>query len=521
VTASTRVQTVRTRIGNLLPAAASWAVVVATVVGLTWFPFRWIWVAVASFAYFVIWLAVHLVFYVVGLRRCREWGARDWDADRDTPGPAGFAPADVWHVALMPNHTEPVAILRRTLDTLAAQRDAAERLVVVLGMEEREEGSRAKGEVLAEEYEGRFARVIVTSHPSGLPGELPCKAANMRWSAIAVREELDRMGVDPKRTTLTVCDADSVFDRHYFAAIAELFCRDEGRYSRFWQAPLLYYSNMWQVPAPVRFTARLTQLYMLAELALPGYDPLPISTYTMSLRLGEECDWWDPAVIAEDWHVYLDYMVQRAGDVSMVTVYLPVLLDSAGGATWLSALRNRYVQLRRHAWGATDTGFLTEQLLMGRGDSSVWFRFFQVLHDHVLPIVGFGMAATLSFVPVFLRASAPGAAAGSASDITLITLVVTGLFSVSTIALLASMAIDIANFPPPGGRAAGFVIEMAKMWLLLPVAGLVFGVLPALDAQTKLALGLPLEWKVTPKRFRRDDGPGRESAPASATDPEA
>ena len=518
MSSSTRVHSLWTRLGNVIPAVVSWAVVIATVVGLVLFPLRWMWVAVACFAYFVAWIALHFVYFAIGQRRCREWQLRDWDADREAPGPDGFTPADVWHLVLLPNYTEPIPILRRTLDSLAAQHDASKRLVVVLGMEERESGSRAKGDLLAQEYEGKFARVLVTMHPADLPGELPCKAANMRWAAQIVRDEAAFMGVDPSWTTLTACDADSVFDPSYFAAIAELFARDQRRYSRFWQAPLFYYSNMWQVPAPTRFTARLVQLYTLAELALPGYDPLPISTYTMSLRMAQGCDWWDPAVIAEDWHVYLDYMVQRSGDVSMVPVYLPVLLDSADGDTWLSALKNRYIQLRRHAWGATDTGFLTEQLVIGKTHGSVWFRFVQVLHDHVLPVVGFGAAATLSLVPLLWRTSGAGVAGGSAPEVALLTAVVSGLFAVCTVTILASLALDILRYPPRHGGVGGVLLEIAKMWALLPVAGLAFGVLPALDAQTRLALGLPLEWHVTAKRLSSDEHSPREPAPTSATE---
>ncbi len=502
----TRVRTVRARIGEVLPAAVSWAVVIATVAGLVAFPLQWMWVAVVSFAYFVVWIALHFAFYAIGQRHIHDWRVRDWDADRGVRGPDGVAPADVWHVVLVPNHTEPLPVLRRTLDALAAQRHAAQRLFVVLAMEERETGSRAKGELLAHEYAGAFARVLVTVHPAGLPGELPCKAANMRWAAQAARDELGELGVDPLLATLTACDADAVIDPSYFAAVAELFARDARRHSRFWQAPLFYYSNMWQVPAPVRFTARLTQVYMLAELALPGYDPLPISTYTMSLRLAEECDWWDPAVIAEDWHVYLDYMVQRSGDVSVVPVYLPVWLDSAEGSNWLSMLGNRFVQLRRHAWGASDVGFLFEQILSGRGSGAVWFRFAQVLHDHVLPVVGFGMAATLSLVPVLVRA--PGA----------LPVVVASLFTASTVVIIGAMVSDVVRFPPAVRRPLWAVVEIAKMWTLLPVAGIGFGVLPALDAQTKLALGLLLEWKVTPKRLRRSTHSAH--GPAAASDPE-
>jgi hypothetical protein len=358
-------------------------------------------------------------------------------------------------------------------------------------------------------------------HPCDLPGELACKAANMRWAAREALRELDAMGVDTGRVTLTACDADSVFDPSYFAAVADLFARDERRYSRFWQAPLFYYSNLWQVPAPVRFTARMTHFYMLGELALPGYDPLPISTYTMSMRLAQECDWWDPAVIAEDWHVYLDYMVQRHGDVSMVPVYLPVWLDSAEGTTWFGMVRNRYVQLQRHCWGASDVGFLVEQLLSGQTEGPVWFRFGQVLHDHVLPVAGFFIATSLAFVPTWLLTRAALQVPAAMGQVTLIAELVAGLFVVSTAVMLSAMVIDLVRFRPARSGLLPIVLEIAKMYVLLPVAGLVFGAVPELDAQTKLALGVPLEWKVTTKGLRAGARPPREPAPASASDRDA
>jgi hypothetical protein len=521
LTAPTRTQTWRTRLGNAIPATVSWAVIAATVAGLILIPLQWMWVAVAFFGYFIVWLALHFAFFLAGRRRCREAASRDWSAGRDVAGARGLTPADVWHVVLLPNHTEPVAVLRRTLDALAVQVDATTRVVPVLAMEAREQGSMAKGEALAAEYASAFARVVVTVHPAGLAGELACKAANMRWAAPVARDRLVEMGVDLDCVTLTVCDADAILDRSCLAAVADSFAADERRHTRFWLAPLLYWGNMWRVPAPTRFTARLTQMYVLAELALPGYDPLPISTYTMSLRLAEECDWWDPAVIAEDWHIYLDYMVQRAGDVSVVPVYLPVTLDSAEGPTWLSALKNRYIQLRRHAWGASDVGFLFEQLTSGRGGRTVWFRFAQVLHDHILPVLGFGMAFTLSLWPLLLRV--PGSEAGRIplADIALLGIVVSALFTVSTVTLLASIVVDIVRFPPPRGGAGAIALEIAKMWALLPVVGVILGVVPALDAQTKLALGLPLEWKVTGKSPRLGGPPAGDGADASQSGPDS
>jgi hypothetical protein len=111
-----------------VPAVVSWVVVIGAVLGLVYFPLQGAWFAVAVFAYFVVWMSLHLVFYLVGDKRVREWRVKDWSQGRDATGPDGIAPADVWHVVLLPNHTEPVAVLHRTLDSLAAQTDAATRM---------------------------------------------------------------------------------------------------------------------------------------------------------------------------------------------------------------------------------------------------------------------------------------------------------------------------------------------------------------------------------------------------------
>jgi hypothetical protein len=117
-------------------------------------------------------------------------------------------------------------------------------------------------------------------------------------------------------------------------------------------------------------------------------------------------------------------------------------------------------------------------------------------------------------VPLLLRASIVGAGPASASDAALLTFVVGALFAVSTAAILSAMVIDLLRYPPAHAGPFRYALEIAKMWALLPVAGIAFGVLPALDAQTKLLLGLPLEWKVTPKRESLGGRTAGEPTPA-------
>lgn len=506
---TTRLRSANSGLTDAIPAILSWTVVIATVLGVVFFPYQWLQIAVAFLAYFVARSAVHFVFYVSGELKCRSWRRRDWAATRDVPGEDGVAPADVWHVVLLPNYTEPEAVLRRTLDALAAQHDAATRIVAVLGMEEREAGAAEKAARIAAAYEGRLARVLTTLHPANLPGELPCKAANMRWAAQIARDELERMGVGMDRVTITSCDADSVFDPRYFAAVAELFARDERRHARFWQAPMFYYNNLWSIPAPVRFTAWYTHAGMLAELAMPGYDPLPISTYTLSLKLAEECDWWDPAIISEDWHIYLDYLVQRRGDVSTTSVFLPVYSDSVEGESYFGTLKNRYTQVLRHCWGAEDVGFLAEQVRRGETNPQVLFRLAQVTHDHVFRVASWCVLSSISLVSGPTAAFALRGGPQGAASLLPASPVIGWLFTAGGVLLFASIAVDLARFPARDRGALAVIAELVIMWAALPVLSFTFGFVPALHAQTKLALGLPLWWKVTPKRLRAAYANGR------------
>ena len=116
---------------------------------------------------------------------------------------------------------------------------------------------------------------------------------------------------------------------------------------------------------------------------MPFYQPLPISTYTLSLKLAERCGWWDPSVISEDWHSFLNCLFESGEEISTVSVFLPTQGDATDGDGWADAMSNRFHQVKRHAWGAEDVGYITGQLSLKPGAmrGSTAFRLGQVLHE--------------------------------------------------------------------------------------------------------------------------------------------
>lgn len=490
---------------HAVPGIISYTVIALSVFGVLIAPRAWVFVATVFLGYFIMRIVVTFVFALAGDLRIATWERTDWTAEEDEAGSSGFAPADVWHLVLVPTYREPEAVLRRTLDGLATQHRASERLIVVIAMEEREPGSQEKGNRLAADYHEAFAHIVASVHPAGLPGEIAGKSSNMLWATRAAKEAVLLLDVDPARTTVTSCDADSILHPLYFAAVSRLFVHDDRRHARFWQAPLLYYNNIWRAPAPVRFTTWVTHATQIAELAFPGYIPLPISTYTLSFRLAEECGWWDPAVISEDWHIFLQCEVARDGDVGMTSVFLPTRADAAEGDGFWSGIRTRARQVMRHAYGAEDAGYLIGELITGRCVRSprMLARTGQVLHDHVLRVASWFLVLS-AYVLNVRNHPVHAAAHHSLGSLPAIAVLLGVLFACGGTALAAILLLELRREPPPSGYPVTLLLaELTAMWFLLPIIGLVLGMAPALRAQSKLMSGRPLFFEVTPKRAAR------------------
>lgn len=491
----------RRNFGHALPGALSWAAIALTILGALFIPRVWLVIATVVIAYFMVRMIGTLGFAMYGEKLSAEARKRDWTADEDEAGPFGFAPSDVRHIIVIPNYKEPDEILRRTLDALAAQHRANERIIPVLGMEERESDARAKGAALAAEYADKFLHVLVTVHPGNIPGEEPGKSSNEAWAGKQARKMIDELGLDADLVTITSCDADSVMNASYFSAVAEFFAADEGRHLRFWQAPLFYYNNIWQVPAPIRFTTWLSHAVQVAELAMPFYDPLPISTYTLSLNLAERCGWWDPAVIPEDWHEYLNCLFETGEEIKTTAIFLPTMADATDGDGFKDAMVNRFHQVKRHAWGAEDVGYIVGQLTESPSSirSSTLFRFGQVLHDHVMRVAMWFVLVSVYILMAYyasLHWYDFGWHASIANNITVLRV----MFTTGGICMVTTILFELWRCPPPDGVSrAKTAVEILLVWPFLPIVGFYLGTWPALDAQTRLMLGIPLGYRVTPK----------------------
>lgn len=444
-----------------------------------------------------------VIFYPVGLVRC-HWQARQARKRRlqtrsQPPSPMDEYASEVHHVVIVPNYREPLAILARTLDGLAAQANAETQLTVVLAMEAAEPEAETKAAALAARFRGCFAHLLVTHHPANLPGEIRGKGTNQRWAAQQAREYLvGRLGMVLDDLTLTSCDADSLLHPDYFGEVTRLFVSDPGRHYRYWQAPLRFNNNIWRVHPFVRVLTMLANVLNLSELANPFVLKLTQSTYTFSFRLADAIDYWDTQVVAEDSHILLRGFFGTGGRASLRPIFLPISGDAVTGNSAWETLRNFYHQRTRHAWACQNIAYVLQQwnLHPQIAFSQKLLYLLQVVQDYSL----FATAVFLLALGWLLGFAATGSAVVSFFILAIPTAVFVAVNALGSAGTWLIWAVEYArSVQDTGGFRSSQLLGDLLTWIVMPLVTMVLGVFPVIHANTKMLAGSQLFFVRTQK----------------------
>jgi len=506
------------RVLDGIPGFIAWLALLLSIASAVAFPLTLMLTAalVASYTAFRFCLAG--IANGMGIRRIQEWASIDWYRKYlQDKSPDSLDWDSVQHLVIIPIYNESMKILIRTLDQLSLQENANSQISVLLAMEAAEPDSYQKAQSLHRQYAGHFANIYFTVHPRGLIGEMQCKSANLAWAVNRFFDNIveeDQLNID--NFVLTTMDADTRWHEKYFAALTYHFAISEDRHRTFWQAPIRYHGNIWQVNPLMRIINTYATAFELAYLAAPWWMAMPMSSYSLSLKLLEQSGNWDTDVIADEWHMLIKAYFATGGKVKMQHIYLPFLADSTTGSNILESIKNRYNQTLRHAWGSKEVGYMLAKLI--ENPQVVSFDSLKLLlriaHDILLAGAGWIILTVGSQLPVFFHPKiAPIKldgllAAGdkatyvlegfSSSHPAWILLAIAGI--VMTILVVVIQLQDYRIRPP---RVAPYtfgesILELLSIPFML-VLTLFVVALPTLVAQTRLLLGIPLQFIVTDK----------------------
>ena len=404
----------------------------------------------------------------------------------------------VRHVVIIPTYKEPIHILERTLESLAVQEFPTKQIIPVLAMEAKEprEDREAKFEYLQKKYKGVFSHLYMTVHELAA-GEVTGKASNERFAAIWIKKNyIDLNKIDISYVTVTSCDADHKFHPKHFACLTYKFLDDPNRYKRFWQPSVMFYNNIWEIPAITRVPNTFMTIWNLSQL--PRRDRLiNAQNYSLSFKLLDDVGYWDADKIPEDWGIFFKAFYKIGGGLEVEPIYLPLLADAAQSTSFWKTIKNQYQQIERWAWGVSDDPWIIKSYLLAR-NVPFWdktMRLIQVIWAHFLWPVNWFLITIGLTIPTLLNPAFGRTALGYT-----VPKMSSFILTVSLLFLVIMLFIDNIHKPKrPDKFPLWRQILLPFEFVLMPIAGFFFSALPGIDAHTRLMLGKYIEYKVTEK----------------------
>ncbi len=478
----------------------SWGVLVLCFVSLVVAPRLLLGVARVVAIYTMIRWIAFTFFYLAGMYKIRGLEKRGNATHyRDLAGSEIARHKAVHHLVILPNFKEPQDILSRTLQSLSVQADAINCITVVLGMEAREPEAREKVKTLMAKYKGKFFCLLATFHPANLTGEAPGKAMNETWAARCARQELvENLGILPSQIVVTVVDSDSILHPRYFTELTHQFAADPRRYSLIWQAPILSDNDIWRTSPMIRLMTFYTNVITCGDYFNSWEAKFPYSTYSLSLNLLEDVNYWDPTVIAEDVNIFMRAFFIKGGEVFLQRIYLPVHSNPVYGANLWHAIGIFYNQKVRQGWGGAEIAYLFQKWNYPPGAPLLYKlgRLLKLFHDHLFFstagfIVSLGTVLSIIIDHTAIITFPPA----SFSPLLFIILNLLGGSALIVVWFAERMRLGRGWKDWSLKTLAGEIVS----WLFFPVLFFLLMNLPGLQAQTGMLLGQPIPFNRTPK----------------------
>jgi len=173
------------RFFEILPGALAW-LTIGLVVLFSWLKPHWIAFFIIAFDFYWIvktaFLSAHLR---VNWKKMKQNLKTDWEEKLNN-----LKWEHIWQMVVLPFYKEDYEVVKSTVEALASADYPKDKMIVVLGAEERAgESALAVAERIKNEYAGRFAHFFIAKHPQNLAGEMPGKGSNSSWAAQKAKEK--------------------------------------------------------------------------------------------------------------------------------------------------------------------------------------------------------------------------------------------------------------------------------------------------------------------------------------------
>ncbi|MFH2062724.1 MAG: glycosyltransferase family 2 protein [bacterium] len=492
------------RWAELIPGGLVWATLLAALILSHVAPIAVMYFIILFDLYWVLRVCYFVVLLAVAWRRYRRDIAIDWLA-RASSRP-GFG--RIHHLIILPTYKEDLEIIRPAFRSLVESNfPTRERFIVVLGGEERdrERFERVAGEI-RREFGDSFLRLMVTVHPKDIPHDLPGKSSNTHFMAHRAKEVIDELGIAYEDVIVSSFDVDTCAHPQYFACVTDKYLTEPNPTRCSYQPAVLYNNNVWDASPAVRVAVFGTTFWLMSELVRPE-RMFTFSSHSMSFRALVDVGLWERDIVTEDSRIFLQCFLRYDGDYRVVPIHVPVSMDMVMADTHWQSLVNLYKQQRRWAWGVEHLPYMIQRFAEKPNIS--WRQKAYRLFNQIEGMYSWATAPLLIFLLGYLPLWLAPESARVEVFYQNTPHILEALMRIAMIGVFVSALVGFALLPRrPKHRGRGQVLVMLLQWALVPITFVLFGSIPAIDAQTRLMLGKYMGYNVTEKKRRSKDSSG-------------
>ena len=417
-------------------------------------------------------------------------------------------PKKIYHAVLIMAYNEGEEILAPSVEAIKKQTFPGERIIVVLGYEER--GGPEIEEVakkLQKKYSKDFYEFMIVKHPDGIPGEIKGKGPNLCYAGEALYDFVKKEKIPVENVIVTSLDSDNRMSENYLDYVAYEFVTRPNRQKLSYQPVSLFMNNIWDATAPCRVIAISNSFFNIITTMRP-HTLRNFASHSQPLQALKEMDFWSKRTIVEDGHQYWRSLFHFHGDYDVIPIHVAIYQDAVMEETFFKTLKAQFIQLRRWDYGASDVAFVGVRLFSRdrwkRGKMRfipLFAKFWRLLDGHVMlaamsPIVAFG-----GWVPRLVNSDSRDLLTYNLPD----TVSIVQLFA--AIGLLATIVVSLRMIPPrpPESKKIPRIV-MILQWVLMPVVAIVYQSFAAFYSQTRLLLGFYMEkFDVTKKMVKKKE----------------
>ncbi len=406
---------------------------------------------------------------------------------------------DIYHLVILPTYKEGEKIIQESIQSLMLADYPKERIIVVLSIEEKAgEEFYAMAKNIEKKYASVFLKFLLVQHPNNIAGEIAGKGSNVAYAGKIVKEKIiDALKIPYENLLISTFDIDTKIYPQYFSCLTWYYITEKNPLRASYQPIPVYNNNIWRASFFARVVStsntfwqmiqqeRSEKLTTYSSHAIPGKV-----FFEVGYPFNVVCD--DSRIF---WRAYLYYN----GDYRVVPMYYLVSMDAVESTNIWKTIINQYKQQKRWAWGAAEIPYIMFGFLQNN-EISFWKKV-----SHMYTVVdGYWSWATASLL-LFVLGWLPIFLGGKNFNVTVLSFnlpILTGrVMTISLIGMLVSAILSTLILPPiPKGVSRFKRISVFAQWIFLPFTLIIFGALPALDAQIRLMLGKYMGFWVTEKR---------------------